>query len=349
MKSFALIGRLLRALPPEAAHRLTIRALAAGLGPRRRRITTSLSATVFGLEFPNPLGLAAGFDKDAEVVGPALDLGFGFVETGSITPRPQPGNPKPRMFRLTADQAVINRLGFGGRGMEAAAERLAAFRRRDATALVGINIGKNRETEDAAADYAAVARRLAPYASYLVINVSSPNTPGLRALQGKDELARLVDAVRDAVGDPAPPVVVKIAPDLEADDRAAVAAVTQEAEIDGLIIGNTTVSRPPGLTDPARGEEGGLSGRPLMPLSTAVLSDMYVRTAGRIPLIGLGGVASGGDAYVKIRAGASLVQLYTALVYQGPDLVPAILEALAERLAADGFSTIYEAIGADHR
>jgi len=345
---YSLIGPLLRALPPETAHDLTIAALGTGLAPRAHR-AAGLGVRLWGLDFPNPVGLAAGFDKDAKVAAAMLGLGFGFVEIGTVTPRPQAGNPKPRLFRLANDRAIINRLGFNNGGMEAAAHRLDAFRRDHPTALVGVNIGKNRDSEDAVADYVAAARRLVSYASYLTINVSSPNTPGLRALQGRDELARIVDGVRGSVGGAVPPVLVKIAPDLEEADRDELAAAALDLAIDGLIVGNTTISRPAGLVDPARDEAGGLSGRPLMKMSTALLADMYARTGGRVPLIGVGGVAGGDDAYAKIRAGASLVQLYTALAYAGPALVAEILATLRARLAVDGFATVAEAVGADHR
>jgi len=345
---YRLIGPLLRALPPETAHGLTIAALKAGLAPRARG-AAGLEIRLWGLDFPNPVGLAAGFDKDAKVAAAMLKIGFGFVEVGTLTPRPQAGNPRPRMFRLPGDRAVINRLGFNNGGMAAAARRLAAFRRDHPAALVGVNIGKNRDSADAAADYAAAARRLASSASYLTINVSSPNTPGLRALQGRDELARIVDGVRQAIGGTAPPILVKIAPDLTESDRADLAAAALELAIDGLIIGNTTISRPTGLTDPARDQAGGLSGRPLMAMSTALLAEMYGLTGGRVPLIGVGGIAGGDDAYAKIRAGASLVQLYTALVYDGPDLVADILSTLRARLTEDGFATVADAVGADHR
>ncbi len=348
MSVYAVAGPLLLALPPEVAHRLSIAALRTGLVGRSPATAAGLSIRLWGLDFPNPVGLAAGFDKDAEVMAPALDLGFGFVEVGSVTPRPQAGNPKPRVFRLARDRAVINRLGFNSSGLDAAERRLAAFRERHPDALVGVNAGKNRDTEDAVADYAAVAARLAPYASYLTINISSPNTPGLRALQGRDELARLVDGVRAAIAPPHPPVLVKVAPDLTESDRADIAEVSRQHAVDGLIVGNTTVSRPDTLTDPARRESGGLSGRPLMAMSTDLLGDLYGRTGGRIPLVGLGGIASAEDAYAKIRAGASLVQLYTAMIYDGPGLVHDIVTGLSSRLAADRVAALTDVVGADH-
>lgn len=327
---------LLRAVDAECAHGLTIKALKAGLGPTGRADAhPSLAVEAFGLRFPNPIGLSAGFDKNAEVMGPMLDAGFGFVEVGSITPRPQPGNPRPRVFRLPADRGVINRLGFNNEGVEAAARRLAAFRSRRPEAIVGVNLGKNKDSEDAAADYRIGAERLSAFASYLVVNVSSPNTPGLRALQSVDELARLTEAVRDArdravTGRPAPAVLVKIAPDLAGADEEAIARFAVEGGCDGLIVSNTTIARPDDLHDQATAQEtGGLSGRPLFHRSTAALKRMRDLTGGAVPMIGVGGVGSAADARAKLAAGASLVQLYSALVYEGPGLVPRILDGLA--------------------
>lgn len=347
---------LLRRLDPETAHRLTIRALRAGLGPvQRGSDDPRLAVRVLGLDFANPVGLAAGFDKNAEVPGPALAQGFGFVEIGTVTPRPQAGNPRPRLFRLPADRAVINRNGFNNEGLEAAAARLAALRRSGpAGGPVGGNIGRNKDSADAAADYAACARRLGPLVDYLVINVSSPNTPGLRALQGRDALAGLVDAVcsarREATGTDRPPVLVKIAPDLTEEDRRDIAAVARTAPVDGLIVSNTTIARPDSLKEKNMAREaGGLSGAPLFAPSTALLAEMYRLTDGAVPLIGVGGIASGADAYAKIRAGASLVQLYTALIYQGPSLLQRIKAELCTLMERDGFTRIGAAIGADHR
>ncbi|MDP6388745.1 MAG: quinone-dependent dihydroorotate dehydrogenase [Alphaproteobacteria bacterium] len=341
---------LLRRLDPERAHGLTLWALKSGLGPRQRAADDPILETeVWGLGFPNPLGLAAGFDKDAEVVSAALDLGFGHVEAGTVTPRPQPGNPKPRLFRLAQDAAAINRMGFNNRGLDAFAHHLSGR----GPGLLGANIGRNKDSEDAVADYVAGAKRLGPLADYLAVNVSSPNTPGLRALQDRAVLEVLVAAVRGALaevcGEKAPPMLVKIAPDLTDADKDDIAAVALECGIDGLIVSNTTIERPEGLSDAHRREAGGLSGKPLMALSTRVLAEMYRRTGGHIPLVGVGGIASGADAYAKIRAGASLVQLYTALVYRGPALVGEIKRDLAELLRRDGFAMLAEAVGADHR
>ena len=345
-----LIGPALRRLDPETAHGLTLRALEAGLAPRPREGDDPLLAQrLWGRDFANPLGLSAGFDKDAAVMAPMLGLGFGFVEVGSITPRPQPGNPRPRIFRLPEDGAVINRLGFNSGGLVQARTRLQAFRNRPGGGLVGVNLGKNKDSASAGADYAEGAAALAPFADYLVVNVSSPNTPGLRALQGRGELEDLLGQVTAALPSPAPPLLLKIAPDLTDADKRDIAEVCLAQGVAGIVATNTTVQRPEDLRGDARGEAGGLSGRPLFGPSTAVLSELYSLTEGRLPLIGVGGVASGGDAYRKIRAGASLVQLYTALIYQGPGLVARIKRELARLLREDGFDSLSAAVGADHR
>lgn len=303
------------------------------------------------MTFPNPLGLAAGFDKDAEIPDAMLGLGFGFVEIGSVTPLPQPGNPKPRLFRLTQDHAVINRMGFNNQGGAAVHAHLTRRRR---NGIVGVNLGKNKTSEDAVTDYVRGIERFAGIADYLVVNVSSPNTPGLRALQGRRELTELLLAVLGARNarpgaEARPPVLLKVAPDLTDEDKTDIAAVAAETGVDGLICTNTTISRPQGLQSPSRSETGGLSGRPLAELSTSVLADMYRLTRGQIPIIGVGGIHDAATAYAKIRAGASLLQLYSALVYQGPALVGRLLDGLEECLERDGFSRLSEAVGADHR
>ena len=355
---FTLAQKLLSRLDPETAHDLTLWALRHGLGPASAAPgDPMLAVRLWGRDFANPLGLAAGFDKNAAAIGPMLDLGFGFVEVGSITPAPQTGNPRPRVFRLPEDGAAINRMGFSSEGLAAAAQRIGRWRVKTQAAaskgLLGVNLGKNRESEDAAADYAEGARVLAPLADYLAVNVSSPNTPGLRALQGRDELIQIVERVRAVIEalSPAarPPLVVKIAPDLSAAEMASIAKVALDWNLDGLIVGNTTIARPAGLAGRHRDQTGGLSGRPLFAPSTAVLHEIYRLTEGRVPLIGVGGVASAANAYAKSRAGASLVQLYTALVYRGPGLVAEIKAGLAALLRRDGFATPSEAIGADHR
>jgi dihydroorotate dehydrogenase len=341
---------LLDRLDPERAHRLAIATLKTGFVTGSRQSDPPvLAQTVFGRRFPNPIGLAAGFDKDGEVYRQTLNLGFGFVELGSVTPKPQPGNPRPRLFRLTADRAVINRMGFNNQGIAAMAQRLAG--RDPARGIVGINLGKNKDQADAAADYAAGTRVLGPLADYLVINVSSPNTPGLRALQSRDALAALIAAVLEARAELAhrPSLLLKIAPDLTDADRQDIAEVALASGLDGLIVSNTTIARPAGLDPRFAQEAGGLSGRPLLQPATDVLRDLYRRTGGKLPMIGVGGVASAADAYAKIRAGAALVQLYTALVFEGPGLVGRIKQGLAALLQRDGFANITDAIGADTR
>jgi len=350
---FTLAGPLLRCLDPETAHGLAITALKCGLVPGGGPVSDPvLKVSLWGREFANPLGLAAGFDKNGDVPDAMLKQGFGFVEIGSVTPRPQDGNPRPRLFRLSRERAVINRMGFNNHGQEVVAERLAG-RANLTGGHVGINIGKNKDTTDPVSDYVAGAAALAGLADYLVINVSSPNTPGLRALQGKEPLAQLIAAVREAVDglglERPPPVLIKVAPDLTDEDKHDIAEVVTKGSVDGLIATNTTIERPSGLSDPARREEGGLSGNPLFEPSTRVLSEFYELTGGKLPLVGVGGVSSGADAYAKIRAGASLVQLYSALVFHGPGLVRRINRELAELLKADGFTSVANAVGADHR
>jgi dihydroorotate dehydrogenase len=339
---------LVRLLPPETAHEATLRALEHGLVfGRAPKDDPILAVSLWGRDFPNPVGLAAGFDKDARAPDALLRLGFGFVEIGSVTPRPQPGNPPPRLFRLPEDGAVINRFGFNSDGLAAVRQRLASRRRR--AGIVGANLGKNRDSADAASDYAAGVASLLPLVDYLVVNVSSPNTPGLRNLQRRSEVTLLIErlaASRDrAAPGTRPPLLVKIAPDLSPEERADLAAVALETPIDGLIVANTTVARPPELQSPHAHEPGGLSGRPLFHPSTELLAEMYRLTEGRVTLIGVGGIASGADAYEKIRAGASLVQLYTALIYGGPGLVRRIKEDLARYLRRDGFHSVAAAVG----
>ena len=358
-------GPLIRLLDAETAHNLGIWAAKNGLFPRETRPDPpSLITTVWGREFPNPIGVAAGFDKHAEVVEPLLGVGFGFVEIGSVTPLEQPGNPKPRCFRLSEHGAIINRYGFNSQGLDAAQTRLVALRERQKdqgadfpVGKVGVNLGKNKTSPDAAADYTVGVQKLGPLADYLVINISSPNTPGLRALQGRRELEILVKAVkstRDGMqwssSSRPPPLLIKIAPDLTEADKADIAAVVLKHRIDGLIISNTTIERPGSIpAHPHGNETGGLSGAPLFEPSTAVLRDMYRLTKGRIPIIGVGGVSTGKDAYDKIRAGASLVELYSAFTYGGPSLIPRMKRELAACLKADGFTCVAEAVGADHR
>ncbi len=349
---YRLAAPLLRCVDPEAAHKLAVRTLRLGIVPSPRAYDDPVLHTrVFGLDMPNPIGLAAGFDKDGEVPDPMLAMGFGFVEIGSVTPYPQPGNPRPRLFRLSADRAVINRMGFNSTGHENVARNLSRRSRTSSGGIVGVNLGRNKDSTDALADYVAGVRVFAPVADYLVVNVSSPNTPGLRDLQRRQALADLLGAVRDAlVAEPRrPPLLVKIAPDLTSEDMEDIAAVALASGIDGLIATNTTVARPDALADAQRGEAGGLSGAPLLGPSTTVLAAMYRLTGGRLPLIGVGGVSCGADAYAKIRAGASLVQFYSAMVYEGPHLADRIRRELASLLRRDGFSGVAEAVGIDNR
>ncbi len=347
----------LRLLSPETAHGMAIRALRCGMGPHDRTPDDPVLATkVWGLEFRNPIGLSAGFDKGAEVPDAMLRAGFGFVEAGTVTPLPQPGNPKPRLFRLSEDEAVINRLGFNGTGLAPFVGRIAR-RRRNGPGLgpFGANLGKNKATEDGAADYEICVEAVAAYADYIVINISSPNTPGLRGMQAHDILADLIERVQRAraravpEAGKRPPLVVKIAPDLDDDGRAVIADVALSQGVDGMTVANTTVQRPSSMRDPQTDEAGGLSGKPLFPLAVEIVGDMYRRTEGRIPLIGSGGISSGRDAYALIRAGASLVQFYSALVFHGPALVPRMKRELAALLKGDGFSSVSEAVGADFR
>jgi dihydroorotate dehydrogenase len=301
---------------------------------------------VWGLDFPNPVGLAPGFDKHAEVPDAMLGLGFGFVEIGGVTPRPQPGNPRPRLFRLSEDGAVINRLGFNSEGLAVVQDRLAMRQRRG---IVGANLGKNKDSTDGADDFVQGAKALWPHVAYLVVNVSSPNTPGLRALQSKAQLADIVQRVRAVLAPhaKAPPLLLKIAPDVTPEDRRDIAEVAMTGGIAGLIVANTTVARAATLKSPHRKEAGGLSGRPLFEMTTAMLTEMYALTGGKLPLIGSGGISSGADAYAKIRAGASVVQLYSALVFKGPHLVADICRDLAALLRKDGFTSVADAVGVD--
>jgi dihydroorotate dehydrogenase len=352
----ALALRALYTLPPETAHHAALFALEHGLvGAHSEPDDLILRTSVWGLDFANPIGLAAGFDKDARVIDAMLSLGFGFVEAGTVTPKPQPGNPKPRLFRLDEDEAVINRLGFNSGGVSAFAKRLAERRaRRHPPGRVGANVGKNRDTTDGAADYVAGIETVAGLADYLVLNISSPNTPGLRAMQARapieDLLRRALIARNRAAPDPnkPPPLLAKVGPDLAPSELHDIAEVAIAVGIDGLIVGNTTVERPSWLKSPNKKEAGGLSGAPLLHPSTECLGRLYRLTKGRIALIGCGGVASGADAYAKIRAGASLVQVYSALVFQGPGLAQRIKRELAALLRADGFQSVADAVGHDH-
>lgn len=334
----------LRLLDPERAHQATLLGLKSGFGPCGAKDPEALGQDIFGLHFPNPLGIAAGFDKNGEVPDAMLRLGFGFAEVGTTTPQPQAGNPRPRIFRLEAERAIINRLGFNNEGHEAMKVRLK--RRQNKPGFVGVNLGANKDTSDKAADYVAGIKCFEGLASYFTINVSSPNTPGLRGLQNRGELSDLLARVLEA-RQGTTPILLKIAPDLLTEEREDIAAVVLESGIDGLIVSNTTLARDGLVSGTHAGEAGGLSGKPLMPMATEVLADMYRLTKAQVPLIGVGGVASGEDAYRKIRAGACLVQLYSALTFDGPDLVGAIKRDLGAALKRDGFENISDAIGAD--
>jgi dihydroorotate dehydrogenase len=351
---FALSRPLLALLDPERAHGLTVQALKFGLGSAAPEPDDPiLATTVWNLAFPNPIGLAAGFDKHAEVCDAMLALGFGFVEAGTVTPRPQPGNSGQRLFRLAEDEAVINRFGFNSCGIAPFAGRLAKRRAAGARGIVGANLGKNRDTADGATDYIACIEAVTGLADYLVVNISSPNTPGLRALQARGQIEELISRVNEARrASPVPkqpPLLVKVGPDLDESEIRGIAEVALATGVDGLIVGNTTVARPASLKSRHASAPGGLSGKPLFVPSTDCLTAMYRLTRGRIPIIGCGGIASGADAYAKIRAGASLVALYSALVFQGPGLIGRIKRELAAKLRADGFSSVREAVGADVR
>ena len=344
---FDLVRPAIFALDSEKGHRLAM----AGLKAMPSRGANSSLAQpgkaairVAGLEFPNPVGVAAGFDKDAEVPDALLGLGFGFTEVGSITPLPQAGNPKPRLFRLVEDRAVINRMGFNNGGADAALERLR--KREGRPGIVGINIGANKDAADRIADYATMARAMAPYASYLAVNVSSPNTPGLRALQDESALTALIDGVIEAAGENAPPIFLKVAPDLEPADIDAIARIALDRKLGALIVSNTTISRP-GLKSRHAGEAGGLSGAPLRDLALERLRDFRKATGGDIPLVGVGGIATAEHAWERIRAGASLVQLYSAMVYHGPGLGARIAEGIERLMERDGFTQLADAVGSE--
>ncbi len=343
------------ALDAETAHRATIKALKLAPPLPLPRFAPELSQSVAGLTFPSPVGLAAGFDKDAEVPDAMLGLGFGFVEVGTVTPQPQAGNPRPRLFRLKEDRAVINRMGFNNRGQADALARLA--KRDGARGIVGVNIGANKDSADRIADYVAGVRTMSPVADYLTINISSPNTPGLRNLQAGGELVELLAAVREAraPGIPRsdteavprtapPPIFLKVAPDLESGDHDRIVRAAIDHGIDALIVANTTVSRPP-LKSRHANEAGGLSGRPLKALALEQLRKFRAASGGQIPLIAAGGIENGHDAWERIAAGASLVQLYSAMVYEGPGIARRIADGLAEQLKREGMSSIAEAVG----
>ena len=342
---------LLRWFDPEDAHRLAIQGLRLLPPMRARPDDAKLAVRAFGLNFPNPVGMAAGFDKSAEAPDSLLRLGFGFVEIGTVTPKPQAGNPRPRLFRLERDEAVVNRMGFNNDGAEAVLRRLAG--RAHQGGIVGVNVGANKDSTDRVADYVKLIETFAPVASYFTVNVSSPNTPGLRNLQQAaaldDLLAKVIDArerVRQNAGDS--PVLLKIAPDLSLAELDDVVHIARSRRVDGMIVANTTVARPSTLREQSRAsEQGGLSGRPLFRLSTRMVAETYVRAEGAFPLVGVGGIDSGGAALTKIRAGASLIQLYSSLIYKGLGLVDDIKNDLASTLLRTGRDSLAEIVGAD--
>lgn len=345
MSALETVGlRLLHRCDPETAHKLGMLAIRTGMAPRPGPYSTPrLRTRLAGLDLPNPVGLAAGFDKNAVAVGPLSRAGFGFVEVGAVTPHAQPGNPRPRLFRLPEDRAVINRFGFNNEGMEAVAARLA---RRPEDAVIGINLGANKVSDDRAGDFARVLTHCGAHVDFATVNVSSPNTERLRDLQGAEALSGLLEGViaaRDALAQPVP-VFLKIAPDLTGDEINQIAQVAMNSGVNAIIATNTTLSRD-GLQNPARQEAGGLSGRPLFEPSTRVLARLARATGGQIPLIGVGGIATAADAYAKIRAGASAVQLYTAMIYEGFSLIGKITRGLDALLERDGFTTVAEAVG----
>jgi dihydroorotate dehydrogenase len=344
VRLYPLIRPLAFAFDAETAHRLTIKALK--LMPARRPpdFPDSLRTRVAGIDFPTPIGLAAGFDKDAEVPEQMLSLGFGFVEIGTVTPRPQRGNDKPRLFRLRKDRAVINRMGFNNSGQPSAYGRLMECMH--LPGIVGVNIGANKDSADRIADYASGVRAMAPVARYVTINVSSPNTPGLRQLQDEGALKALLSAVNEARPKNGPPIFLKVAPDLGEGEPDQIVRVAIQHGVDAIIIGNTTLSRPQ-LKSRHAGEQGGLSGTPLKSLALKALRDFRAASGGEIPLIGVGGIASADDAWERIRAGASLVQLYTAMVYEGPGIARRIARGLAQRLKREGYANIADAVGSE--
>jgi dihydroorotate dehydrogenase len=339
---YRLLRPLLFTIPAEPAHRLTLAGLQIAPIQRQTSLVPTLTQRVAGIAFPNPVGLAPGFDKNAAVPDAMLGLGFGYVEVGTVTPRPQAGNPRPRLFRLVEDRAVINRMGFNNDGAEAVVRRLTA--RPASPGIIGVNIGANKTSPDRIADYAEMTRIMAPLARYLTVNISSPNTPGLRDLQDEGALGALLDAVIVARGSHPTPIFLKLAPDLTRSEIEAICRLAIDRRIDALIVSNTTVSRPP-LRSAHAGESGGLSGEPLRDMALECLRIFRKASGGMIPLIGVGGIATADDAWERIRAGASLVQIYSALVYEGPGLARRIVQGLAERTRSAGFGSIAEAVG----
>ncbi|XP_014208444.1 dihydroorotate dehydrogenase (quinone), mitochondrial [Copidosoma floridanum] len=345
---------LARLINPEVAHRIAVVTTKLGLSPVQKTSDPPvLKTTLWGLEFENPLGMAAGFDKHAEAVQGLCKMGFGFVEIGSVTPEPQPGNPKPRVFRLPEDKALINRYGFNSEGHEVVHKRLQNLKQsKDFQGIIGVNLGKNKTSEDAAHDYVSGILRFSDVADYFVVNVSSPNTPGLRSLQAKKELEELLTRVNEArqKTERKPPLLLKIAPDLTSEEKKDIAEVVlgKETRTDGIIVSNTTLSRD-NLQNPHKNEAGGLSGAPLGELSTGTIADMHRLTSGKLPIIGVGGIFDGASAYSKIKAGASLIQIYTSFAYHGPPIVSKIKRELAALLEQDGCTSVAEAVGKEYK
>ena len=349
---YALARPLVFALDPETAHTATLKLMKTGMMPACPAVSDpALEVSLWGHKFPNPVGLSAGFDKNAEVIAPSFDMGFGFVEVGTVTPKPQHGNPRPRVFRDAENEAVINRMGFPNAGMNAFRANFEKFLSSKARppGVVGINIGMNKNQTEPAKDYSILIRILGPLADYLTVNISSPNTPGLRDLQKRDVLLELLHALKaerkSACGDHPPPLLVKLAPDLTTEQQHELAGTVIEAGIDGIILANTTLDRPNFLPRKFSDQKGGLSGQPLTKRSTDVIRNFHQLTNGAIPIIGVGGIGSGRDAYEKIKAGASLVQIYTALVFKGPTVANSINRDLLDLLKADGFTHISQAVG----
>lgn len=338
-------------LAPESAHNAAIKLLSCGLMPRQKPVKSDLlSSSVFGVEFKNPIGMAAGFDKNASAIDGLFSQGFGFVEVGTSTPKPQYGNPKPRIFRLHEDSAIINRLGFNNKGSDVFVSNLKC---RKSAGVVGVNIGKNKDTQDAASDYLYMMEKTYGLGDYFTINISSPNTPGLRGLQSKDELGSLLNQIMQKreelvkIHKLTMPILVKIAPDNTEEQYEDIAKIALEYKVDGLIISNTTIGCRDALTSRFANETGGLSGKPAFEISTKALQNVYKETKGKVPIIGVGGILSAEDAYIKIKSGASLVQVYSALIYEGFELVSEINEGLIKLIKMDGFDNISQAIGAD--
>lgn len=352
---YKCIKKALFCIDAEKAHNLTLKAMKSGLSPKAPQfIDKSLTQTLWGLDFPNPVGLAAGFDKNAEVITAALKMGFGFVEAGTVTPKPQEGNPKPRVFRSPSNNAVINRMGFPNAGYSAFKENAANQLKSNNIGVIGINIGMNKDQTEPEKDYRLLICELGPMADYLTINVSSPNTPGLRDLQSKENLLKLSEEVLEerekSCGDKRPPILIKLAPDLNEDQQEEIATAIMQTEIDGLILTNTTLDRPENLNDIEFSQQaGGLSGQPLTGKSTNVIRNFYQLLDGSIPIIGAGGIASGEQAYEKIKAGASLIQIYSGMIYEGPSLIPSINKRIVQLLKEDGLNNISDAIGIDNK